>query len=220
MSFNIRVKFSRKGPVCYTGHLDILRYFQKIIARSGIDICYSKGFNPHQIISFAYPLGVSMETEGDYMDMEVETFESTESIVSMLNSCLNEGIEAVSASVVPDGEPNAMASVAMADYRVNVSGVFTDEDIKGFLSQETIMVTKEGKKGPVLADIKEGIKELKNTDDGIFMKLLSGSSMNIKPATVIEKLSEFTGNDISVTNICRLEIYKEKDGIYKPLGEF
>ena len=220
MSFNIRVKFSRKGPVCYTGHLDMMRYFQKIIARSGIDICYSKGFNPHQIISFAYPLGVSMETEGDYMDMEVETYESTDKIMEMLNNCLNEGVEVVGVSVVPEGEDNAMASVAMADYRVNVSGDFFDDEIKRFLEQETIIIEKEGKKGKSLKDIKEGIKELRNTDNGIFMKLLSGSSMNIKPATVIEKLNEFTGNDISVTNICRLEIYKEKDGIYKPLGEF
>lgn len=51
MATAIRIKFSRKGPVSYLGHLDVLRYFQKAIIRAGIDIRYSEGFNPHQILS-------------------------------------------------------------------------------------------------------------------------------------------------------------------------
>ena len=71
MSVSVRFKFSRKGPVRYTGHLDMLRYFQKAVMRSSLPARYSEGFHPHQIMSFAYPLGVSMETEGDYMDLDL-----------------------------------------------------------------------------------------------------------------------------------------------------
>ena len=86
---NLRLKFSRKGPVKYLGHLDMMRYFQKVLQRAEIDMKYSEGFNPHQIMSFAYPLGVSMETEGDYMDIEVNSYESLEDVCKKMNAVMN-----------------------------------------------------------------------------------------------------------------------------------
>lgn len=67
----IRIKFSKYGTMKYIGHLDMMRFFQKAIRRAGIDVRYSEGFSPHQIMSFAAPLGVGMESRGEYMDIEV-----------------------------------------------------------------------------------------------------------------------------------------------------
>ena len=57
----------------FIGHLDVMRYFQKAIRSSGFDVSYSQGFNPHQLISFAAPLGVGLTSDGEYMDMQVES---------------------------------------------------------------------------------------------------------------------------------------------------
>ena len=59
---NIRIKFAKEGTMKFIGHLDMMRYFQKIMRRADVDICYSTGFSPHQIMSFASPLGVGMST--------------------------------------------------------------------------------------------------------------------------------------------------------------
>ena len=48
----------------YVGHLDLMRFFQKAVKRSNLPIRYSEGFNPHQIMSFASPLGVGLTSEG------------------------------------------------------------------------------------------------------------------------------------------------------------
>ena len=50
---NVRVRFAKYGAVKFIGHLDVLRYFQKAVRRSGLKIAYSQGFHPHQIMSFA-----------------------------------------------------------------------------------------------------------------------------------------------------------------------
>ena len=47
----IRIKFRKYGVMRFIGHLDIMRYFQKAMRRAEIDICYSEGFSPHQIMS-------------------------------------------------------------------------------------------------------------------------------------------------------------------------
>ena len=51
----IRIKFRKNGVMRFVGHLDIMRYFQKAMRRADIDIAYSEGFSPHQIMSFAAP---------------------------------------------------------------------------------------------------------------------------------------------------------------------
>lgn len=88
----IRIKFAKIGPVKYVGHLDMLRYFQKLMRRAGIDITYSEGFNPHQKMSFAAPLGVGVAGQGEYVDIEANTTFSSEESVKRLNDASVEGI--------------------------------------------------------------------------------------------------------------------------------
>ncbi len=51
----IRIKFEKQGVMKFIGHLDIMRYFQKVMRRAQVDIRYSEGFSPHQLMSFAAP---------------------------------------------------------------------------------------------------------------------------------------------------------------------
>ena len=64
----IRIKFRKYGTMKFIGHLDVMRYFQKAIRRSEVNIRYSEGFSPHQIMSFAAPLGVGITSKGEYVD--------------------------------------------------------------------------------------------------------------------------------------------------------
>ena len=63
-ALKIRIKFAKEGTMKFIGHLDIMRYFQKVMRRADVDIRYSEGFSPHQIMSFAAPLGVGLESRG------------------------------------------------------------------------------------------------------------------------------------------------------------
>ncbi|MDE6687446.1 MAG: TIGR03936 family radical SAM-associated protein [Lachnospiraceae bacterium] len=240
MSTTLRIKFERTGPVRYIGHLDMMRYFQKAIMRAGIDIRYSEGFNPHQIMSFAYPLGVSMETRGDYFDIDVLSYQDCETITGQLNDVMADGIRVVSATVLPEGAKNAMASVAAADYLVHLcygnretvsqkdimsdgetgSHTLTDEMLQQFLSQKEIFITKETGKKNSVEDIRPGIFVLEQREDQmLFMKLKSGSDGNIKPAAVLEALSDMFSLRLVSDRIIRLEIYgKDEDGALVPLG--
>lgn len=67
----LRIRFTKEGPVRFVGHLDFMRFMQRVLKKSGLDVVYTGGFNPHMILSFAAPLGVGEETVGDYADVEV-----------------------------------------------------------------------------------------------------------------------------------------------------
>lgn len=218
----IRIKFAKYGAMKFIGHLDMMRFFQKAIRRAGIDIRYSEGFSPHQIMTFAAPLGVGIESHGEYMDIEVLSMISTEDLKQALNQVMVEGVEVLSVSVLPDSAKNAMASVAAASYRLKMkAGSFPVDDLSGklqdFHGQDKIPYTKETKKSTVEMDLKQGIYKLEADAEGAVCMLINASSSgSIKPAMVFEKFCEFAGIEVpqSSYQVTRLEIYTDnaKDG--------
>ena len=213
-----RIKFSKTGNVKFIGHLDVMRYFQKLIRRAKLDVTYSQGFHPHQIMSFTSPLSVGVESVGEYFDIETNSEIDPEYAVKVMNEHTIEGIEVLKYIELPDDAKKSMALLAGADYSVDLQ--INDEIIKKFLNQDRIEVLKKTKKSEKIVDIKEMIYELENRDGKLFMKLAHGSKANLKPGLVAEALCGFAGKDIpEYLNICRLEMYYEKDDILIPLDE-
>jgi radical SAM-linked protein len=213
----IRIKFSKYGAMKFIGHLDMMRFFQKAIRRADIDIKYSEGFSPHQIMSFAAPLGVGLESRGEYLDIEVNAMTTTEEMKEALNQVMTEGVEILEIGILPDNVKNAMASVAAASYCLHAKdGDFgipnLAEAAEGFYGQETIPYTKETKKSVIELDLKQGIYEIEAKDNATLTMLVNASSSgNIKPGMVLEKLCAFAGIETlsSAYQTTRLETYTD-----------
>lgn len=187
----LRVKFKKYGPVRFIGHLDIMRYFQKCIRRAGIDVAYTTGFSPHQIMSFAAPLSVGLESNGEYMDIEVNSVTNSADMVKRFNDAGAYGIEVISVKKLPEGAGNAMASVAAAAYTVTFRDFFhpelnLQEEIAAFFALPSILVTKETKKSTIEVDLKPGIYALEASETAVSMLVDASSSGNIKPQKVLE----------------------------------
>ena len=210
----IRVKFAKRGTMKFVGHLDLMRYFQKAIKRADIDIAYSAGFSPHQILSFAAPLGLGCVSEGEYLDMEVNSAKSSEEIRLALQNAMVEEMEILSVRRLPDQAKNAMALVAGADYEITLrQGYQLPKDwqtrFMEFFRQPEIIVLKKTKKSEKEVDIRPMMYQAKKTKDGIFMQLASGSAKNLKPELVMESFCHFL--DIAyeplAVEVKRLELY-------------
>lgn len=222
----LRIKFKKFGPVRFIGHLDVMRFFQKAIRRAGLDVAYTGGFSPHQIMTFAAPLSVGLESQGEYMDIEVHSLTSCEDARERLNAVSVPGIEIVSVKVLPENAGNAMASVAAAAYRVCFrEGREPASDLGRalpiFLSRDQIPYRKETKKGSREMDLRPGIYEL--TWDGavMFMLLDASSAGNIKPGQVIEALLADCGETLkeNALRITRVDVYAGHPGSLVSLGE-
>lgn len=216
----VRIKFAKYGTMKYIGHLDMMRFFQKAVRRAGIDVKYSEGFSPHQIMSFAAPLGVGLESTGEYMDLEVLTMTSPQEMMQMLNQVMVEGVEILSVTVLPDHAKNAMASVAAASYRLqSKTGSYPVDNLAGklqnFLAQDTIPYTKETKKSVVELDLKQGIYALEAEKEGTIRMMVNASSGgNLKPGMIMEQFGRFVGTEIppSAYRITKLETYTDLAG--------
>ena len=123
--------------------------------------------------------------------MEVHTFTGSQNTVDRLNAASVEGIEILSAKVLPKEAGNAMASVAAAGYTVSFRegrepAFDWKECLPAFYAKKTIPVRKETKKSIVEMDLKPGIFRMEITGDSIYMLLDASSSGNIKPGMVME----------------------------------
>ena len=204
----VRVKFRKYGPVRFIGHLDVMRFFQKCIRRAGIDVAYTTGYSPHQIMSFAAPLGVGLTSDGEYMDIECNSVTTSRDMTERFNRASVPGIEIVSVVLLPENAGNAMASVAAADYTVRFrEGREPSFDYMGklpdFYAQREILITKETKKNTLTVDIRPGIYELwANPEEReIHMLVDASSGGNIKPSQVMEAYAAWQGETLA-ENAC------------------
>ncbi|SEP86795.1 radical SAM-linked protein [Lachnospiraceae bacterium RM5] len=223
----LRIKFEKYGSMKFIGHLDTMRYFQKVMRRADIDIAYSEGFSPHQKMSFASPLGVGLISRGEYFDIEINSLDKNKDYVKDMNDVMVDGFKIVSVKALEEGSKKAMSLIAAADYKV----YFRDEyklDINykskfdEFMSKEEIIVIKKTKKSEKEVDIKPMIYDYKVADDGIFLKLASGSENNLKPELVIEGFYKYLDKefkDIYIINE-RLELYGNEDGNFVSLEDY
>lgn len=215
----IRIKFSKTGHLKYIGHLDIMRCFQKVMRRAEVDIAYSAGFSPHQIMSFASPLGLGLTSEGEYVDIEVLSTESSETMLQRINAVMVEGLQALSYVRLPDNGKTAMSVVAAADYRVTFDRPVEEtvkEKFTEFLSRDSIVITKKTKKSEVEIDIRPLIYQAAFDDNSLFLQVSAGSAVNLKPEQVLETFFRICGisPDSMPYHVHRLEMYANaaKDG--------
>ena len=212
---NIRMKFKKHGCMKFIGHLDIMRYFQKAIRRADIDIAYSEGFSPHMIMSFAAPLGVGLTSEGEYVDLQVNSCASSKAAVDALNSVMVEGMEVVSFKLLPENVKNAMSSVAAADYFVKWREGYVpenwEEKFNAFLQKEEMLIVKKTKRSEAEVDLKPMLYKTELRDGGIFMQVACGSVNNLKPELVMEAFAKDAGIELApfALEVCRLEVYAD-----------
>ena len=228
----LRIKFKKFGPVKFIGHLDVMRFFQKGLRRAEIDVAYSTGFSPHQIMSFASPLGVGLESNGEYFDVEILTPISSQDFMDKFNAVSVPWIQVTDVRLLPDKVGNAMASVAAAGYTISFreSRGFEagwQQKFEAFISQPQIMVTKATKKGTAEIDLKPAIYDYKVSEDSLYLLVNASSEGNIKPTLVMDAFAAYCGEKLreNALMITREETYGSKvykDGNVKfiPLAEF
>lgn len=220
-SVKTRMRFTKTGSVKFIGHLDCMRFFQKAIRRAKLDVAYSQGYSPHQLMSFASPLGVGITSDGEYMDVEFHSLPEDKSLAELaeyLNQFMTEEIFVTEIEIMPEGFKNSMSLLRTADYMIveKEEGILPadyKEKWLSFMEQPQILVTKKSKKTEREIDIKENILlsafslaelcEKTGEDYGtlhcqyegeaIYMQLTSGSSDSVKPELVLSAFYHFCG---------------------------
>lgn len=154
----IRVKFAKKGIMCYIGHLDLMRHFHRVIRMMHLPVAYSEGFNPHPIMSFTAPLSLGMTSTGEYLDIKLNYPPGMGERLNLrdvgytLDNATNRDIQILDIKRIKDDSKASMSSLSAADYyifpdtdRIKMQNIF--HNFEEFMTQNEINIIKEGKGG-------------------------------------------------------------------------
>ncbi len=165
----VRIKFAKFDTQRFLGHLDVMRYFQKLFNRSGLPVKYSEGYHPHQILSFAQPLGLGITSDGEYLDMELSVEIPCDEILQALRNGLSHGYEIIECVKLADRQVNeklvtSMSLITRANYYLILKDGSFSEQLKNaacqLMSDKDITVLKKTKKGEKEIDIRPFIYEI------------------------------------------------------------
>ncbi|NLY67608.1 MAG: DUF2344 domain-containing protein [Tissierellia bacterium] len=232
---NLRIKFTKKGYLKYISHLDTMRLFQRAFRRGNIPIKYSQGFNPQPKMSIANPLALGIESEEEFMDIELLKKISEQEFIEIINNQLPDGIKILDAKYVND-DKSLPSTVRWSYYEINVKTKnmmdknLLEEKINEWLNKKEIMFERRRyKKGKEIKDVKNIrplignislVKDNKNINDDakyiirIRCLLKSGDNGSLKPTDFLEALDSYLSlnMEIEMADIKRLNIFTEVDG--------
>ena len=152
-----RLKFSKIGSMRFIGHLDVMRYFQKAFRRAEIEVSYSKGFSPHQLMSFASPLGIGLSSDAEYLDVTLEKSDSQEEMIERINAVMNDEITVKDFTILDDEAKPSMAMLSACDYVICIKPDKDNPLTDDAFAKEAVRKIKEAEKIEILKK-KKGIQ--------------------------------------------------------------
>lgn len=220
--------FEKGEALRFIGHLDLMRTMQRALRRSGLQIKYSNGFNPHIRLSFAAPLSVGVAGLRELMEVPLEDGVKEETFIREMNAVLPGCLRICACRAVEDSFPALMSLVAGSGYRIAFPK--TPESDKAanafdaFMDLKEYVANRRTKSGENPCDIRPFIKEgsLKQTADGYEISLVSLATPAgaLKPALWLDCLCAFANAEPFPHMIYRTAILaREKDGSLVPMEE-
>lgn len=197
-----RTKFMRHGATSYIGHLDLKNTIDRAIRRAELPILYSQGFNPRPMVVFALPLGVGINTEGDYVDVSMSVPVDAKEYLDKIRPELPEGLEFVECTCIDEPKNSIMSVVTCASYRLEAPGI--TRALLELFGMDQIMVEKTSKKKLVVTDIRPlMIKPIPvSTPDAAELMVYAGSTRNLRPDILLKALCQYTGYDEELAENC------------------
>ena len=168
-----RVYFDKFGEMKFISHLDLLRFFDRLLKKSQIPVKYSQGFHPRPKMSFGSPVSLGTEAYDELMDFELETPMSNEEVFKRLNSSSVMGFKVNKVEEVPK------KSSIMEEYTVMIYEIEGSEQdilkLEELLNRNEIIEVKEKKGKVATRDLKVRIKSFKRENNKLTMEIINTS---------------------------------------------
>ena len=192
-----RCLFERLGDASFVGHLDLMHTFDRAIRRAEMPILYSQGYNPRPMMVFALPLGVGIDTTGDYFDISLQRPVDVNEFMDKVNQYLPQGVKLFGGVNIDEPKNSLMSVVTTAMYRFEAKGI--KKPLYELFDMDEIIVEKKSKGKIVTTDIRplllSGAQLPIENDDVAEFYVRAGSSKNLRPDVLLKALCIHKGFD-------------------------
>ena len=217
------IRFGKQPRLRFISHLDLQRFFQRALNRTGLPIAWTQGFNPHPILSFGSALALGWTSEYEILDVKLSAPMGRKRTEDAMRAALPVDLPVLEVRLVDDRHPAPMAMVRASDYEIALSGetaAATLDAAEEFLRRESVMAVRKTKSGEREVDIRPMALLLEREGDVLSARLMLTEKDTLKPDLLVRALAEIAGVEVPEMRIHRRCLLGEDEsGALKPLME-
>lgn len=210
------VRFGKNPRLRFISHLDLQRFFQRALNRTGLPIAYSQGFNPHPVMAFASALALGWTSEYEVIDIKLGAPMGRKRAEEAIRSALPDDLPVLQVKMVEDKTGSLMPMVHASEYRIVNSGV-TSEMIEKFMDTEEVLAVRKTKSGEREINIRPLAYELRMEDDALCARLALTDKDTLKPDLLVKTLTGTENEDMRIHRVALLA--RGENGEFVPLME-
>lgn len=217
------IRFGKQPRLRFISHLDLQRFFQRALNRTGLPIAWTQGFNPHPILSFGSALALGWTSEYEILDVKLSAPMGRRRTEDAMRAALPVDLPVLEVRMVDDRHPAPMAMVRASDYEITLSGETAAATLgaaEEFLRRESVMAVRKTKSGEREVDIRPMALLLEREGDVLSARLMLTEKDTLKPDLLVRALAEIAGAEVPEMRIHRRCLLGEDEsGALKPLME-
>ncbi|MBQ3304175.1 MAG: DUF2344 domain-containing protein [Clostridia bacterium] len=201
------IRFGKQPRLRFISHLDLQRFFQRAVNRTGLPIAWSQGFNPHPVMSFGSALALGWTSEYEVIDIKLSAPMGRKRTEDAVRAALPEDLPVLEVRMVDDRHAAPMSLVRMSDYVVRLEGENAPAvigQIPAFLEREVVEAIKKTKSGEKTINARPLVLSLEALDaDRFRTRLMLTESQSIKPELLVGLLSDMAGVEAPMARVHR-----------------
>lgn len=217
------IRFGKQPRLRFISHLDLQRFFQRALNRTGLPIAFSQGFNPHPLLSFGSALALGWTSEYEIIDVKLAVPMGRKRTEEAMRAALPVDLPVLEVKLVDDRHPAPMAMVRAADYEIELMGENAQAVIDAvdvFMAKDSVMAMRKTKSGEKEVDIRPWAFCVEKTENGMNVRLKATEKDTLKPDLLVRTLAEIAGVEAPEAKIHRKCLLGENEsGELKPLME-
>ncbi len=186
-----RLKYSKTGGAAFLGGIETADIWRIALRASGLRAAYSSGYHPRIKVSVGSALPVGVESECEFVDIELLSKASEEDILNLLNERLPQGFRVEKVRILPPGAQSMEKNIEAVLYEVSLpwlSRVELEAGASRLRSNEPVFYIKKKGDQERAIDLKEQIAGLDVLGDGAISVTIKASGAVLRPSHVISAL--------------------------------
>lgn len=128
VNFNIKTRyileFSKKNLMKYIGHIDTIKYFEKLFYKTNISLIFTEGFNPHPKFQFSSPLPFGIESNCEILEFFTTHQYETNSILETLKKYQHKDIPINKIKISQNKKISIIESISKIEYILKFENKF------------------------------------------------------------------------------------------------
>ena len=210
----VRVMYSRLGEARFLGAKEMATLFARATRRARLPVAYSQGFHPLPRISFGPALPLGIESEEEFLDLELTAPLPAAEVGRRLGNELSRGFSVHWSEEIPLNAPSVETSIRAYRYVASLETLPAEKreagtiakQLSAFRSAHSLPMQKHSRAGKKMVDAKQFVDELALTAPLRLNFLVKKTGAGtIKPHEFVGTLFDLTPEETKVLRLTKIQ---------------